>query len=80
VSGLPPVHGNYYVWLFDSIADAVPVARLEAGSATITRPLPADPARYRYLDISVEPPRGNPNHSGRSVLRVATRRLLGSSR
>ena len=37
--------------------------------------LPSDASHYRYVDISLEPNDGNPNHSGESVLRVALSKL-----
>jgi hypothetical protein len=42
----------------------------------VTAELPAAAARYRYIDVSLEPADGNPNHSGQSVLRVPLRGLL----
>ena len=35
----------------------------------MTLPLPTDPARFRYLDVSREPEDGDPGHSGLSILR-----------
>ena len=37
--------------------------------------LPRNASHYRYVDISREPPDGNPNHSGESVLRVPLAKL-----
>ena len=34
--------------------------------------LPEGYERFRFLDVSQEPDDGNPNHSGASVLRIAT--------
>jgi hypothetical protein len=42
------------------------------GRAKVELPLPVDPSRYRFLDISVEPDDGNPAHSSRSILRGRT--------
>ena len=39
------------------------------GTARASLPLPVDPARFRYFDLSLEPADGDPGHSGRSVLR-----------
>ncbi len=43
------------------------------GDAVVRVPLPVDPARYRYFDVSLQPDSGDPAHSGISVLRGATR-------
>jgi hypothetical protein len=76
LEGLPRLKGSYQAWLYDSVTDAVPVARFPAGSPTVEKRLPADPGRFRFLDVSREPADGNPNHSGASVLRVPLDRLL----
>lgn len=75
VSGLPKPAGTYEVWLYNNEIDAVPVASLGSGSATVTATVPASQAAYRYLDVSLEPADGNPNHSGQSVLRAPLRSL-----
>jgi hypothetical protein len=76
VRGLPPFDGAYVVWLYNATSDAVGVARVARGSFALRTRLTLDPARYRYIDISREPLDGNRNHSGASVLRVRTARLL----
>jgi hypothetical protein len=68
VSGLPD--GTYDVWLYNSIADARPLGRIKGPVATPDARLPSNWRDYRYLDVSLEPPDGNPNHSGQSVLRA----------
>jgi hypothetical protein len=71
VSGLAaPTGGSYEVWLYNDEIDAQPITSFRSGSATVTAKLPAGAASYRYIDISLEPADGNPNHSGQSVLRV----------
>lgn len=75
VSDLPRPAGSYEVWLYDNEIDALPVTTFRSGTARVTRTLPRSPAGYRYLDISLEPADGNPNHSGHSVLRVPLRDL-----
>jgi hypothetical protein len=62
--------GSYELWLFNSVVDARPVARLRGPRATVAVRLPAERARYVYLDLSAEPDDGNPSHSGASVLRT----------
>jgi hypothetical protein len=75
VRDLPTSKGGYVLWLYDSVAEAAPVARFEIPSAKISARLPGDYERYQYLDLSREPRDGNPNHSGESVLRVPLERL-----
>ena len=75
VSGLPQRGGSYEVWLYNDEIDAAPVTTFRSGSATVKAKLPQPPARYRYLDVSLEPADGNANHSGASVLRVPLRAL-----
>jgi anti-sigma-K factor RskA len=75
VSGLRPLEEAYAVWLYDSVTDARYLGRSVHGSFRLDLRLPTDPARYRYVDVSLEPLDGNPNHSGQSVLRVPTSRL-----
>jgi hypothetical protein len=75
VSRLPETPEAYQVWLYNSVGDAISLRRFEGTRIELDARLPRDPARYRYIDISREPPDGNPNHSGASVLRVAIDRL-----
>jgi hypothetical protein len=76
VSGLPPREEAYEVWLFNSVSDAEPVARVVRGRFDLEARLPADAAGYRFLDVSREPFDGNPNHSGESLLRAPMSELL----
>jgi hypothetical protein len=70
VTGLPQPTGLYEVWLYNDEIDAVPVTTFHTASATVKAKLPAAASRYRYVDVSLEPQDGNPNHSGDSILRV----------
>lgn len=77
VHGLAPSRGGafYELWLLDGPGRMVAVGSFrvpESGRATVTVPLPADPAGFRYVDVSAEPGDGDPGHSGRSVLRGST--------
>src|SRR5207249_2169207 len=75
VSGLARPAGSYEVWLYNDQIDAVPVTSFRSGAGTVNAKLPRSPSGYRYLDVSLEPADGNPNHSGQSVLRVPLRSL-----
>jgi anti-sigma-K factor RskA len=77
LSGLAPTPpGRFYeLWLLNSPTDLVAIGSFRvpaSGRVTVTVPLPDDPARFQFLDISVEPSDGNPAHSGDSVLRGET--------
>ena len=78
VAHLPRSRDAYEAWLFNSIADAVPLGRIPP-SGRLRVPLPASYRSYRVLDISREPPDGNPNHSGLSVQRVRIGQLVSAS-
>lgn len=68
LGGLPEPASSYKVWLFNSLTDYVPVGRV-AADGTLFADLPAEPARYRFLDISLEPDRTG-GHSARSIVRM----------
>jgi hypothetical protein len=72
-SGLP--NGAYQVWLYNSVIDATSLTKVSGTTLSLDLKLPASASHYRYVDISREPPDGNPNHSGESVLRVALAKL-----
>ena len=74
VTGLRPSGGGdfYELWLIGDGGRLVSLGSFRvpaSGTAEMTLPLPADPARYRFLDVSREPDDGDPGHSGISVLR-----------
>ena len=73
---LPPREEAYAVWLYNSITDARLLDRVVGTVLDVNRRLPADPSRYKYIDVSREPIDDNPNHSGASVMRVPTAELL----
>jgi anti-sigma-K factor RskA len=79
VHDLPPSRrGQYYeLWLLDGAAQTVPVASFRvgpSGSASLRVPLPANPARYRYFDVSRQRASQGTEHSADSVLRGPTAR------
>lgn len=77
IGGLPRGGGgSYEAWLYDSVAEARSLGRFEGGARKLEGTLPPDAAEYRFLDISLEPADGNPNHSGDSVLRTPVAPLL----
>jgi hypothetical protein len=60
---------SYVVWLFNRRTDAVPVAAGLRGNLQTLAPLPADFARFRFVDVSLQR-KGDRRHSGNSVLRA----------
>ena len=74
--GLPKPDGTYQAWLYDSVVDAVPLGTFREGSGRLSARLPARAARYRFVDVSLEPADSNRNHSGDSVLRARLGELL----
>lgn len=77
VSDVPPSQrGQYYeLWLLDADGETVPVASFRVGAdgtANLRLPLPVDPARYRYFDISRQHAGQGTEHSADSVLRGPT--------
>jgi anti-sigma-K factor RskA len=77
VKGLPASEeGQYYeIWLMSDAAQTVPVASFRVGAdgeATVEVPLPADPADFRYFDVSRQTVAGGTGHSDDSVLRGST--------
>jgi len=75
VRGLPKPDGAYEVWLYESLTNAVSIGRFRQGRVELVAPLEEDPAEFTSIDISLEPADGNPNHSGRSLLRVPIEKL-----
>jgi hypothetical protein len=71
--GLAP--GAHQVWLYNSVIDAVSLTKVEGTKLSLDLKLPSNASHYRYVDVSLEPADGNPNHSGESVLRVPLSKL-----
>lgn len=74
VSGMRPNGGGdfYELWLLGDKGELISLGSFRvprSGSAELTVPLPVDPARFRYLDVSREPDDGDPAHSTISILR-----------
>jgi hypothetical protein len=67
--------GAYQVWLYDSVIDTASLTKVSGTKLDLDLKLPRDASHFRYVDISREPPDGNPNHSGESVLRVPLAKL-----
>jgi anti-sigma-K factor RskA len=77
VSGLPPsAPSSYYeLWLMDGPDRLVSLGSFgvpASGDATVSVPLPVDARLFHFVDISLEPVDGGPQHSGISVLRAPT--------
>lgn len=67
---LPPSANNAYeVWLFGNDGRMVSLGTLSNGVGTFTVPNGISTAEYRTVDVSDEPPNGNPAHSGVSMVR-----------
>jgi hypothetical protein len=71
VSGLPRARpGDHYeAWLYTTVLSSQALGRVRPGRTSTFR-LPADAARFRFIDISLQR-RGEVNHSGESRLRTA---------
>ncbi len=69
VQALPPIPGAYEVWLLAADGKMVSLGALADGSGTFTVPSGIDVTEYRTVDISNEPPDGNPTHSTNSIAR-----------
>ena len=69
---VPPVtgRGHYEVWLYNSILNSRTLGVPRIGTHTAGYELPSDASRYRWIDISFQPP-GAISHSGESRLRAA---------
>ena len=74
--GLPSPDGTYQAWLYNSVVDAIPLGTFREGGGRLPVRLPARAARYRFLDVSLEPADSNRNHSGQSVMRTRLARVL----
>ena len=65
----------YELWLLGADGELVSLGSFRVdpgGSSEIEVPVPVDPDRYRFYDVSIQPENGSPQHSGRSVLRGLT--------
>jgi len=69
---------DHRVWLFNAILDARPLGSIRSPGA-LTVALPARFRRYRYIDVSRQPPGAGDRHSGTSLLRAATTALRGGA-
>jgi hypothetical protein len=68
VFGMPKPHGTYRLWAYNSGRDARALGDVSA-SGRLVAPLPRLRRKYRYLDVTLQPP-GTRAHSGPSVLRM----------
>jgi hypothetical protein len=72
----PSARGDFYeLWLLGEGGELISLGSFRvpgSGAAELRVPVPVDPARFRYVDVSREPADGDPAHSARSVLRGPT--------
>ncbi len=66
---LPAGDDGYEVWLLGDAGRMIALGFLDDGVGTFTVPQGIDLRDYHTVDISAEPPDGNPAHSGVSVVR-----------
>jgi hypothetical protein len=57
------------------VIEAASLTKVRGTKLVLDLQLPRNASHFRYLDISLEPADGNPNHSGESVLRVPLAKL-----
>lgn len=77
VRGLEPSGaGRFYeLWLLDEDGKTIALGSFRVGAggrADVQIPIPVQPSRYRYFDVSLQEDDGDPAHSGVSVLRGPT--------
>lgn len=77
VSGLKPSsRGEFYeAWLLGADGELIALGSFRVGpegERSVELPLPVDPSTFKYFDVSIQPENGDPDHSGRSVLRGLT--------
>ena len=68
---LPPTTNSYEVWLFGDEGRMISLGTLNDGSGSFVVPQGINTQEYRVVDVSDEPPDGNPQHSGVSLIRGA---------
>jgi len=77
VDGLDPTGPDrfYELWLLDEDGKMIALGSFAVGDdgrAEVELPIPLDPSRYTYFDVSLQEDNGDPTHSGISVLRGNT--------
>jgi anti-sigma-K factor RskA len=68
-SALPEPAGFYEVWLIDTDVEGMVSLGPARADGIYTVPADVDPGEFPIVDVSVEPPDGDPTHSGVSVIR-----------
>jgi anti-sigma-K factor RskA len=77
VGGLEPTGPDrfYELWLLDADGRMIALGSFqvgEGGRADVEIPIPVEPSRYQFFDVSLQEDNGDPTHSGISVLRGPT--------
>jgi len=77
-SFLAPQGGGYAVWLYTSKTSARRLYATKETTISLDLPLPRDISRFAFFEVARAVPDLESEHSGLSLLRVPTKRLLGS--
>ena len=76
LDSMPPSgRAVYELWLLDGVRGQLSLGTFavpSSGRVEVEVPVPVEPGGFTYLDVSREPPDGNPGHSGVSILRAPT--------
>jgi anti-sigma-K factor RskA len=77
VGGLEPSGPDrfYELWLLDADGRMIALGSFQVGEdgrADVEIPIPVEPSRYQFFDVSLQEDNGDPAHSGISVLRGPT--------
>ncbi|HEX6229790.1 MAG TPA: anti-sigma factor [Solirubrobacterales bacterium] len=77
VRGLRPADPKHFyeLWLLDADGRMIALGSFrvgEDGRADVEIPIPVEPSRYQFFDVSLQEDNGDPRHSGVSVLRGPT--------
>jgi Anti-sigma-K factor rskA len=69
IGDLPAADGYFEVWLIDTNVEGMVSLGPARADGRYAVPSDVDPGQFPIVDVSIEPPDGDPTHSGVSVLR-----------